>query len=63
MNDQPTQKDLENLKHIQSLGIASDNQMSSGAISKLLANGWIRQVWIGSYALTDAGKRILRATS
>ena len=55
-----TKKELELLNYIYSLQIVSENQLGHAAIQMLLERGWIRKIWIGSYALTDAGKRARR---
>lgn len=45
------------LNHIRSLGVVSANNMRPTAIKRLLELGFIRQVWIGNYALTEEGER------
>ena len=64
MSDKPTpshrnatQKELGLLNHVHSLGIVRESDIGPTEISALLQSGWIRKVWIGNYALTDAGKR------
>jgi hypothetical protein len=49
------------LNHIHSLGVVSDKDMRRSALRTLLRQGWIYPVWIGSYALTEAGKQARRA--
>jgi hypothetical protein len=54
----------ELLNHIHSLGVVSaPDQISQAAVKKLLEMGYIRQVWIGSYALTEAGEHARRGSS
>ena len=48
------------LQHIHSLGIVSRDQIGGGEADDLLRMGLIRKVWIGSYALTEAGRKRLR---
>ena len=60
MSHAPDQKELELLNHIHTLGIVSDNHIGPKDISLLLQHGWVRKVWIGNYALTEAGKRARR---
>lgn len=50
------------LDHINSLGIVSVPPMRRSEIKTLLERGFIRQVYIGSYALTDAGKRVRKGS-
>ena len=45
------------LAHIQSMGIASRAEIGGGNADALLRRGLIVEVWKGSYALTEAGKR------
>ena len=48
------------LKHIQSLGgVASREEVGSGAADTLIHEGLLQQVWIGSYALTEAGEQLI----
>ena len=47
------------LNHIHSLKLVSmPDQISHGDVKRLLDLGYIRQAWINTYALTEAGKRI-----
>lgn len=60
MTDKFIKKELELLNHIHSLGIVSENQIGPGDLLTLQQRGWVRKVWIGNYALTEAGKRARR---
>ena len=49
------------LNHVHSLGVIhAPDQVSHAAANKLLEMGYIRQVWIGTFALTEAGERVRR---
>ena len=49
------------LRHIQSLGIATGEQIGGDSLADhLVEQGLLKKVWIGSYALTAAGERQCR---
>ena len=52
-----TPKERELLNFIHSLRVVSENQIGPGDLAALHQHGWVRKVWIGNYALTEAGKR------
>jgi len=45
------------LDHIADLHIVSEADLKPAAIKTLTRLGYIHRVWIGTYALTEAGKR------
>lgn len=50
------------LEHIDSLRIASREQIGGGETDDLLRAGLIHMVWIGSYALTEKGQEARKET-
>ena len=59
--DLATTRDL--LLHIQSLGgTATREEIGGGIADRLVREGLLYSVWIGSYALTEAGERLSRAS-
>ena len=55
-----TEKTADVLAHIHSLGVASHEEIGRGYILALWHKGLIEQVWVGSYALTEAGEQARR---
>ena len=46
------------LRHIHSLGIATGEMIGGYSLAdRLVEQGLLKKIWIGSYALTEAGKR------
>ena len=60
MSAKPADDELRLLNYIHSLCIVGEKPLGHSNISTLLERGWIRKVWIGNYALTEAGKRARR---
>lgn len=54
------EKNADVLAHIHSLGVASHKEIGSGYILALWNKGLIEQVWVGNYALTEAGEQARR---
>lgn len=50
------------LTHIASLRIASREQIGGGEADDLLRAGLIRQLWIGSFVLTEKGEKARKET-
>lgn len=57
-HDMPDEKDIDILSHIKSLGgYATENQIGSPKrISNLVNLGYISQIWINTYELTELGE-------
>ena len=46
------------LRQVQSLGIATGEMIGSTSLAdQLVMQGLLKKVWIGSYALTEAGRK------